>query len=229
MTLCPMYQPHGYGYWRFPMNPLHHFNVVDVLLGEGQQVLRNSMLHQNPAKFGNSEKKKSMRRQIQAVQRKLRNYNDAATRYRIERKAILLKAFHAGMNTYRGCMSQARCYIQDSAFDFQARNLPGFFFVILAVVPDHHPESQRELLDTIGKRLTKEDQALQKATISGAKLTDALNHMKADSAPGMLLTFSCPAVNSSLPSASQLRAYYTRKAPEMTLVFFDQSHLLLSM
>ncbi|CEG47070.1 uncharacterized protein PHALS_03731 [Plasmopara halstedii] len=52
--------------------------------------------------------------------------------------------------------------------------------------PIANPDSQRELLNTIDKRLTSEDQALLNATISGAELTDALKQMKANSAPGMV-------------------------------------------
>ncbi|CEG44996.1 pollike protein [Plasmopara halstedii] len=51
--------------------------------------------------------------------------------------------------------------------------------------PSANPDSQRELLNTIDKRVTSEEQALLNATISRDELTDALKHMKANSAPGM--------------------------------------------
>ncbi|CEG40477.1 uncharacterized protein PHALS_10674 [Plasmopara halstedii] len=102
--------------------------------------------------------------------------DQAATRYRIERDIISKDASHAALNTYRDCVSQAHCFNKDPAFDFQVQNtetsssvhsthhsdskFPRPLGCIMGAdsstepPPIVNPDSQRELLNTIDKRLT---------------------------------------------------------------------------
>ncbi|CEG40321.1 uncharacterized protein PHALS_10527 [Plasmopara halstedii] len=44
--------------------------------------------------------------------------------------------FHAALNTYRDCVSQDRCYNQDSDFDFQVQNAEtSFRYLFRPLVP----------------------------------------------------------------------------------------------
>ncbi|CEG47620.1 uncharacterized protein PHALS_04770 [Plasmopara halstedii] len=90
VTLRPIYQPHGYGRWRFPAYLLDCSDVMNDIRGKVQQVLKDQNAASNPGKVC-EQWKRSMRRQIQALQRKLRKQNDTvlkiaqqiATRFRI--------------------------------------------------------------------------------------------------------------------------------------------------
>lgn len=133
VTLRSMSQPQGYGYWRFPEYLLEYPDVVEAIRGEAQQVLADLQAALNPGKVW-EQWKKSMRRQIQALQRKLRVQSDkkimdaracldqAACRYRAGRDTISQTAFQTALASYRDCVNRSRCYNQDSAFDFTMKN-----------------------------------------------------------------------------------------------------------
>ena len=133
VTLQSMLQPQGYSYWRFPEYLLDYSDVVAAIRGEAEQVLQALQAASNPGKVW-ERWKKTMRRQLQALQRKLRSQHTsainaaqatldaAASRYRFERDAVSQDSFHAALDAYRDCVNWSRCYNQDSAFDFQINN-----------------------------------------------------------------------------------------------------------
>ncbi|KAJ0391005.1 hypothetical protein ATCC90586_010946 [Pythium insidiosum] len=133
VTLRTMAQPHGRGYWRFPISLLEYPDIVKAIEGEATAVLEKLRSADNKGKVW-EEWKRSMKTQLQAVQRKLRYQNEAtirdaqtaldtaAARYRDTRTTAAQAMFQAALATYRECVEQTRNYNQDSAFDFQAAN-----------------------------------------------------------------------------------------------------------
>ncbi|KAJ0389241.1 hypothetical protein P43SY_010832 [Pythium insidiosum] len=128
-----MAQPHGRGYWRFPISLLEYPDIVKAIEGEATAVLEKLRSADNKGKVW-EEWKRSMKTQLQAVQRKLRHQNEAAirdaqtaldtaaARYRDTKTTAAQAMFQAALATYRDCVEQTRNYNQDSAFDFQAAN-----------------------------------------------------------------------------------------------------------
>ncbi|KAF1336049.1 putative Pollike protein, partial [Globisporangium splendens] len=133
VTLRSVSQLQGRGYWRFPAYLLEYPEVVEAVRGEAQQVLRDLQAASNPGKVW-EQWKKSIRRQLQALQRKLRSQNEAAVeaarrtldeaanRYREDRHSVSQTGFHAALEAYRDCVNRSSCYNRDAAFDFQAQH-----------------------------------------------------------------------------------------------------------
>lgn len=133
VTLRSMSQLQGRGYWRSPAYLLEYPEVVEAIQGEAQQVLQELQTANNPGKV-REQWKKSIRRQLQALQRKLRFQNEAAVeearktldkaamRFREDRHSVSQAGFHAAMEGYRDCVNRSSCYKQDAAFDFQAQH-----------------------------------------------------------------------------------------------------------
>ncbi|KAF1330506.1 putative Pollike protein, partial [Globisporangium splendens] len=133
VTLCSMSQLQGHGYWRFPAYLLEYPEVVEAIRGEAQQVLHDLQAASNPGKVW-EQWKKSIRRQLQALQRKLRPQNEAAVeaarrtldeaanRYHEDRLSVSQAGFHAALEAYRDCANRSSCCNQDAAFDFQAQH-----------------------------------------------------------------------------------------------------------
>ncbi|KAF1335930.1 hypothetical protein FI667_g989, partial [Globisporangium splendens] len=111
VTLRSMSQLQGRGYWRFPAYLLEYPEVVEAIRGVAQQVLHDLQAASNPGKVW-EQWKKSIRRQLQALQRKLRSQNEAAVeaarrtldeaanRYREDRHSVSQAGFHAALEAY---------------------------------------------------------------------------------------------------------------------------------
>ena len=132
VVLRAMAQPHGHGYWRFQTGMLEFPDIVEAIQGEAQSVLRELQASANPGKVWHTWKK-TMKYQLQALQRKLRQQGDlanaearttlatAAAALRVERSDQAQVVFQTALTAYQDSINTARMYTQDTAFDYQAR------------------------------------------------------------------------------------------------------------
>lgn len=126
-------QLHGRGYWKLPQYLLDYPSVVSAIGKEAELVRDRLLASSNPGTVWD-EWKSTIRRQLQDVQKKLRqqetravtaaraSLDRAAARYRVSSTADDCELFATAMHTYTEAMLTSSQYCQDSAFDFHAAN-----------------------------------------------------------------------------------------------------------
>ncbi|KAF1331678.1 putative Pollike protein, partial [Globisporangium splendens] len=126
-------QLHGRGYWKFPRYLLEYPKVVSAIEKEAEMVLDKLRTSTYPGKVW-EKWKKSIKSQLQDVQKKLRMQDtaaieeaqaaldQAAARYRDASTENNRSEFEEAMKMYKETVTRTSQYNQDSAFDFQAAN-----------------------------------------------------------------------------------------------------------
>ena len=126
-------QLHGRGYWKFPRYLLEYPVVVTAIEKEAELILYKLRAASNPGKVWENWKV-SMKTQLQAVQKKLRQQDSqavheahiqldqASARYRNFSDNPNREHFDEAMRNYKEVVLRTSQYNQDTAFDFQVTN-----------------------------------------------------------------------------------------------------------
>lgn len=126
-------QLHGKGYWRFPCHFLEYPDIVKAIQHEANEVLTQLRTATDPGSVW-ERWKSTIRRQLQAIQRKLRLQQNAqvevarlaldraAAGYRTRRDPNSHEVFQSALAEFKECLRRTSRYNQDASFDYQVKH-----------------------------------------------------------------------------------------------------------